>query len=170
MPVVVLGAGVRRALTDRWGLQIDGRVLIGPSTTQVTLDATPAVQPGSPADFIESFTYPSVQFSNAASTGRRSSLSGPSLQGANFFNGDGIETRVLVTAGLFCALLSRSRTVDPWQGEREDAEPVRRRHQQPTLGHDLQIDHQHFRKPDASQRPLTPCPAATRNGPKSVPA
>ena len=74
VPVGVVGAGVRRNMSERWGLQFDGRVLIGPSTSRVTLEAVPAVQTGSPAGFIESFTYPSVQFSNAASTGRRSTL------------------------------------------------------------------------------------------------
>ena len=30
-PLGVIGAGVRRNLSERWGVQFDGRVLIGPS-------------------------------------------------------------------------------------------------------------------------------------------
>ena len=101
VPVGLLGAGVRRPVSERWGLQFDGRVLIGPSATKVTLNASPAVQSGTPPSFIESFTYPSVQFSNAPSTGRVSTLSGPNLQGMNFFAGRGVETRVLLTVGVY---------------------------------------------------------------------
>lgn len=96
--VAVLGGGVRRDLSARWSVRIDGRVLLGPSTTRVSIDASPVVKIGSPAGFIESFTYPNLQFSNNASTGRVSTLSG-SLSGFDAFRG-GWQTRVRVTVGV----------------------------------------------------------------------
>jgi hypothetical protein len=98
--VGVIGAGVRRAVSPRWGIDIDGRVLVGPQPVKVLLDASPTVTPGAPAGFIESFTYPSIQFSNNASTGRSSSLGGPALQGFTAFSG-GVQAHVLVTIGLY---------------------------------------------------------------------
>lgn len=96
----VLGAGLRREVTARWGLRIDGRVLIGPHTTTLLLDAEPQVVQGSPADFVESFTTPAVQFSNNPATGRVSTLSG-ALEGFEVFSADGLHTRVLITGGVF---------------------------------------------------------------------
>lgn len=99
-PVGVLGAGVRRAVSPRWGIDVDGRLLIGPQPVKVLLDASPTVTQGAPAGFIESFTYPSIQFSNNSSTGRSSSLGGPALQGFTVFSG-GVQAHVLVTIGLY---------------------------------------------------------------------
>jgi hypothetical protein len=98
--VGVLGAGVRRPVSARWGIDVDGRVLVGPQTVKVLLDANPSVTPGTPAGFIESFTYPSIQFSNNASTGRSSSLGGPALQGFTALSG-GVQARVVVTIGVY---------------------------------------------------------------------
>jgi hypothetical protein len=95
----VLGGGVRRDLSGAWGLRIDARVLLGPDTTRVLLDAQPSSVRGVPAGFVESFTNPGVQFSNDPSTGRRSTLSGPALQGVEVFSG-GFQARTLVTAGV----------------------------------------------------------------------
>ena len=97
----VVGAGLRRDVSDRWGVRIDGRVFIGPHTTRILLDADPVVAQGTPADFIESFTAPSIQFSNNPSTGRESSLGGPALQDFEAFVADGLQARVLITAGVF---------------------------------------------------------------------
>lgn len=99
--VAVVGGGIRRRLSGRWGLRIDGRVFIGPGGRQLLLDAAPASSSATPAGFIESFTHPSVQFSNNASTGRESTLSAPPLQGFKVFESDGLGARALVTAGLF---------------------------------------------------------------------
>jgi len=99
-PIAVVGGGVRRQLSERWGLRIDGRVFIGPGGERITIDAAPESAPGAPAAFIESFTHPSVQFSNDPSTGRRSTLSGPRIQGFEVFSSDGLGTRFLVTVGL----------------------------------------------------------------------
>jgi hypothetical protein len=98
--VGVLGAGVRRAVSPRWGVDVDGRVLVGPQPVKVLLDASPTVTSGAPAGFIESFTYPSIQFSNNASTGRSSSLGGPGLQGFTAFS-RGVQAHVLVTIGVY---------------------------------------------------------------------
>jgi hypothetical protein len=97
----VVGAGLRRDVTDRWGVRVDGRVLIGPRTTRVVIDTDPAVAQGAPADFVESFTTPSIQFSNNPSTGRDSTLGGPPLQGFEAFAADGLQARILITAGVF---------------------------------------------------------------------
>jgi hypothetical protein len=97
----VVGAGLRRDVTDRWGVRVDGRVLIGPRTTRVLIDTDPAIAQGTPADFIESFTTPSIQFSNNPSTGRESTLGGPPLRDFEAFTADGLQARVLITAGVF---------------------------------------------------------------------
>jgi hypothetical protein len=97
----VVGAGLRRDVTDRWGVRVDGRVLIGPRTTRVVIDTDPAVAQGAPADFVESFTTPSIQFSNNPSTGRESTLGGPPLQGFEAFAAGGLQARILITAGVF---------------------------------------------------------------------
>lgn len=96
--VAVLGGGVHRTLSPRLGLRIDARVLLGPRTTRVALLADPDVATGTPPRFIETFTYPNLQFSNNASTGRESTLSG-SLDGFDAFTG-GWQTRFRLTAGL----------------------------------------------------------------------
>ena len=56
--------------------------------------------PGSPAGFIESFTYPSIQFSNNPSTGRVSSLGAPGLSGFSALTG-GVQLHGLVVIGLY---------------------------------------------------------------------
>ena len=95
----VLGGGVRRDLSGAWALRIDARVLLGPDTTRVLIDAQPSSVRGVPAGFIESFTNPGVQFSNDPATGRRSTLSGAGLHGFAVFKG-GFQARSLVTVGL----------------------------------------------------------------------
>ena len=76
-------------------------MFIGRNGTGVRLDAAPAVTTGAPAGFIESFTTPSIQFSNDVSTGRQSSLSGAALDDFPLFKGSGIQTRLLITVGVF---------------------------------------------------------------------
>jgi len=95
----VLGGGLQRDLSARWGLRVDARMLLGPDTTRVLIDATPSSARTGPSGFIESFTNPAVQFSNDPSTGRRSSLSAPALQDVEVFKG-GLQTRTLVTFGI----------------------------------------------------------------------
>jgi len=93
--VAVIGGGVRHDLSPKWALRFDARVLVGPDTTRVHLDATPSVARGVPAGFIESFTNPAIQFSNDPATGRVSSLSGAPLQGVEVFKG-GVLARTVI--------------------------------------------------------------------------
>ncbi|HJZ78310.1 MAG TPA: hypothetical protein VKE51_41565 [Vicinamibacterales bacterium] len=97
--VAVLGGGVRHDFSDAWGLRIDARLLVGPDTTRVHLDAQPTVARGTPAGFIESFTNPAIQFSNDPATGRRSSLSGAALQNVEVFNG-GVLARTVISVAV----------------------------------------------------------------------
>jgi hypothetical protein len=99
--VAVMGAGLRREFSSRWGLRVDGRVLLGPNGTHALIDATPSVATSTPAGFVETGTYPSIQFSNNASTGRVSSLGPPGLQGFAVFSGTGVQLRTMVTFGIF---------------------------------------------------------------------
>jgi hypothetical protein len=96
--VAVLGGGFERRLSPRWMLRLDARVLLGPRTTSVGLEAHPDVATGTPARFIESFTYPNLQLSNNPSTNRESTLSG-TLDGFDAFQG-GWQARYRFTAGL----------------------------------------------------------------------
>jgi opacity protein-like surface antigen len=98
--VIVFGGGVRWDLSSRWGIRADGRFLSGPNPTAVQITATPASITGTPAAFIESFTYPNLQFSNNASTGRVSTLSGSGLADFDAFDG-GWLTRGRLTVGAF---------------------------------------------------------------------
>ena len=95
----VVGGGFRRDLSARWAIRFDARALIGPDAARIRVTAAPASQRGSPAGFVESGTSPSIQFSNDASLGRRSSLSAPALDGVAVFDG-GIQTRTVVSFGI----------------------------------------------------------------------
>jgi hypothetical protein len=97
--VALFGGGVRRDISATWGIRIDGRVLIGPNPTSVEVTATPARLSSTPAGFIESFTYPSLVFSNNDSAGRVSTLSG-SEDGFEVFTG-GWQMRTRLTVGAF---------------------------------------------------------------------
>ncbi len=99
-PIGVVGGGLRRVVSDRWGWQVDARVFLGGQSPRLLLDATPSVTTGTPAGFIESFTNPAVQFSNNPSTGRQSTLSGAPIRDFEAV-GAGRDTRVLVTIGIF---------------------------------------------------------------------
>jgi hypothetical protein len=96
--VGMFGGGFRHEFSARLGLRIDARVLLGPSTTRVALEADPRVTTSTPASFIETFTHPNLQFSNNPSTGRESTLSGR-LDGFDAFDG-GWQTRIRLTAGV----------------------------------------------------------------------
>jgi len=96
--VFVVGGGVRTDLSEKWGLTIDARVHIGPDRTRIVIDADPESTPG-PAGFIESFTNPAIQFSSDPSTGRRSTLSGPGLDGFEVFEGS-TRSRTMLTIAL----------------------------------------------------------------------
>ncbi len=99
--VGLVGGGIRHTLSDRVGLTLDGRVFLGKETLSLRLDSAPSVTTGTPAGFIESFTTPAIQFSNHTATGRDSSLSGTPLAGFKAFTTSGLQTRSLITAGVF---------------------------------------------------------------------
>ena len=99
--VGLAGAGIRRALNDRFGLSLDARLLLGQQTLTVRLDSTPTVVSGTPEGFVESFSTPAIQFSNSRNTGRESSLSGTPLNGFKAFTTDGLQTRFIISAGVF---------------------------------------------------------------------
>ena len=99
-PIAVLGAGWRRDVSDRWGWRIDGRFFIGHATSRLFIDTSSSIVRGDPAGFIESLTYPNIQFSNNPSTGRVSTLGGPPLQGFDPFFGDRIQARFLLNIGV----------------------------------------------------------------------
>lgn len=100
-PVGMVGGGFSNDLTSRVGFSLDGRVYLSQDTLSLRLDSRPSVTTGTPAAYIESFTAPSVQFSNNSSTGRDSSLSGAPLNGFKAFSTSGLQTRYSVTAGIF---------------------------------------------------------------------
>jgi hypothetical protein len=98
-PAITIGGGLSGRLGDRIGLRLDGRLIAANRTIGADLDATPHVTTGTPADFIESLTNPSIQFSNNPSTGRRSSLSGDALDHVEVARSTRLQSRVLVTLG-----------------------------------------------------------------------
>lgn len=98
-PAVVAGTGVSRA-AGRLSLRLDARLIAANRTISANVDATPSVVTGMPADFIESFTNPSIQFSNNASTGRRSTLSGDALDHLDVARSTRLQVRTLVTVGI----------------------------------------------------------------------
>ena len=91
----VIGAGLRKNVTEQWGLRFDVRAFVGPDSTRIRVTADPAVAHGTPGGFVESFTNPSIQFSNDPSLGRRSSLNATPLDSVVFEGG--IQARTLVT-------------------------------------------------------------------------
>jgi hypothetical protein len=95
----VVGAGLRHELSERWALRVDLRAFVGPDSTRVRITAEPANQPATPAGFVESFTNPSIQFSNDPALGRRSSLGAPGLDRVVVFSG-GVQARTVVTVGV----------------------------------------------------------------------
>jgi hypothetical protein len=99
--VALVGGGVRHDLSARLGLRIDARALIGAQGSRLLIDGTPDIATGTPADFIESFTNPAIQFSNNSSTGRRSSLGEPNLDGFAAFSGTGTQVRTIITGGIY---------------------------------------------------------------------
>jgi hypothetical protein len=99
-PAIVIGAGLSREVASRLRLRLDARLIAANRTIASNIDASPTVASGTPADFIESFTNPSVQFSNNASTGRLSTLSGDALDHADAARSTRLQARVVVTIGV----------------------------------------------------------------------
>ena len=99
-PGLVVGGGFARTIADHVALRLDARLFAANRTVSTSLDATPSVATGTPADFIESFTSPSVQFSNNASTGRKSTLSGDAIDHLDVARSTRLQLRGLVTFGV----------------------------------------------------------------------
>jgi hypothetical protein len=99
-PVGVAGAGVTHSFGKTLALRIDGRVLIGANHARAVIDATPSNVTGSPAGFIELFTFPAIEFSNNPSTGRQSTLSGSGLHDATIFNSTGVAVQTIVSVAV----------------------------------------------------------------------
>jgi hypothetical protein len=100
-PLGMAGLGLRQQLSQRLGFAVDGRVYISRETLSLRLDSLPSVTTGTPAGSINSRTTPAVQFSNNASTGQSSSLSGTPLNGFKAFTTTGVQLRYGITAGVF---------------------------------------------------------------------
>lgn len=97
--VAVGGAGVTHAVGRHWALRADARWLLGPDPTRILIDAAPSFVEGAPAGFVESGTDPAIQFSNAPSTGRVSSLSSAPAHAVRVFSG-GFQMRTIITIGI----------------------------------------------------------------------
>jgi len=97
--VALFGGGVRRDFSPKWGIRIDARFLLGPNPTSIEVTGSPHRLSAPPPGFIESFTYPSLVFSNSDSTGRVSTLSG-NVDGFEVFTG-GWQMRTRLTFGAF---------------------------------------------------------------------
>jgi len=94
----VLGGGVRVS-RGSWGLRADVRMLVVKDSRSVTVDATPATAPGSPAGFVIGGDVRLLSFSNDSSV-LRSSLSG-SLDDFETFRADGRRVQTSITFGVF---------------------------------------------------------------------
>jgi hypothetical protein len=99
--VTVFGGGARILGSNRWGLRADIRAYVSRNTLDVLVDATPQVAASSPLGAIASIFVPSIQFSNAASFGFDSTLSGSRIDGFKTFSSSGMALHVSVSAGYF---------------------------------------------------------------------
>ena len=99
-PAIVVGAGLSHRVAGRLSLRLDARLVATNRTILASIDAAPSVTSSTPADYVESFTNPSVQFSNNLSTGRRSSLSGDALDHAEVARSTRLQARALITLGI----------------------------------------------------------------------
>jgi hypothetical protein len=97
--VGVFGGGFRYEGSPRWGIRGDVRLNIGGGSSDVLIDATPAVVTGTPGIILISPTNPSAVFST--STAINSSLTGPAISGLKTFTGSGSSLRTNVVGGIY---------------------------------------------------------------------
>ena len=97
--VGVVGGGVKAYLSDRWGLRLDVRALIGQSATYLEVDTDPRVRADDGFDAVASRTTPSIQFGNEAA-GVPSTL-GLAAQGLRTWSASGLLVRARFSLGLF---------------------------------------------------------------------
>ncbi len=99
-PAIIAGAGISTAARGRIVFRLDARLIAANRSIGSAVSAEPLVTTGTPANYIESFTNPSIQFSNNPSTGRRSSLSGDPVIGYAVARSTRLQSRGLVTVGI----------------------------------------------------------------------
>lgn len=97
--VGVVGGGVKAYLSDRWGLRLDVRALIGQSATYLEVDTDPRVRADDGFDAVASRTAPSIQFGNEAA-GVPTTLGLPA-QGLRTWSASGLLVRARFSLGLF---------------------------------------------------------------------
>ena len=97
--VGVVGGGVKSYLSERWGLRLDVRALIGQSVTYLEVDTNPRVHADDLTEAIASRTAPSLQFANDAS-GVGSTL-GLATSGLRTSSASGLHVRVHFSLGAF---------------------------------------------------------------------
>ena len=97
--VGIIGGGVKRFVTPRWGIRLDVREHIGRNRTATLVDATPrSAAPSAPGFGTLSIgTTPPLVFT---SNGAGSNLSGAPISGFTTFSGSGWGGQLDVTAGL----------------------------------------------------------------------
>jgi opacity protein-like surface antigen len=96
---LVLGGGIKYAVSDDWGIRVEFRDLISSGKTRTLLSATPSVALGSPQGVISTVTIPSVQFSNISAV--PSTLSGSAITDFQTFESSGTRHHVTFTSGVF---------------------------------------------------------------------
>ena len=97
--VGVVGGGVKSYLSDRWGLRLDVRALIGQSATHLEVDTDPRVRADGLPYGVASRTAPSIQFGNEAA-GVASTL-GLATSGLRAWSASGLSVRVRLSLGVF---------------------------------------------------------------------
>ena len=101
VPVGVLGGGFKYSVSARQGVRVDVRVHLSDNPVEVLVDANPSVATATPIFAISTGRTPSIQFSNNASPGSRSSLSGPAVSNLKTFEGSGVQTQIKVAVGYY---------------------------------------------------------------------
>jgi hypothetical protein len=97
--VTLLGLGVKRDVSTRWGLRTDVRWFLGSNGTEVRIDATPNHRILTLPFAIPSNTTPSMQFSNNTTT--MATFSGAPITDFRTFTGTGRVVQTQVTFGWY---------------------------------------------------------------------
>lgn len=96
-PVGVVGGGVTRRLSSRAALRIDGRLLLGPNTTTLTLSTQPGVAAGAPGAVVLNLSNPGLQFSTRSDL--RTNLSDAPISDFQVFKASGLQMRFVLSVG-----------------------------------------------------------------------
>jgi hypothetical protein len=101
-PIMAFSGGARIVATAHAGLRVDARITVGKDRDAVSIDVTPASEPGTPAGFVlqpSTRTNPPLVFSNTPS--QPTTLSGPPFANLPTATGTGVRRTWTVTAGWF---------------------------------------------------------------------